>query len=328
MARCHSNLNKMSNLGFWEKLPRPFFCLAPMAQVTNIAFRTLIAKYGRPDVMWTEFVSADGLASVGKESLLIDLQYTEKERPIVAQLFSANLDKMYQSAKLIKKLGFDGLDLNMGCPDRTIEKQGTGAAHLKNPEQAREIIRSAKKGARGLPISVKTRLGYNKNEIETWIPTLLEEDIAVIIMHARTRKEMSNVPANWDLIKRTVEIVRASGKKTLVIGNGDVRNLADARKKAKETGCDGVMIGRAIFGNPTLFAEKELSIKERLEIMIEHTRLFEKLLGQVKNFAVMKKHFSAYVVGFKGAKKLRTKLMEAQNVQQVEEIVKSINKSL
>ena len=169
---------------FWKKVAKkkPFFVLAPMADVTDPAMRRIIAKYGKPDVMWTEFVSADGLCSAeGRKHLLTDLSYTEKERPIVAQLFTSHPDKMREAAKIIAKLGFDGLDINMGCPDKSIEKQGAGAALIKNPKIAHEIIRAAKEGIalahKNIPVSVKTRIGWSKPELETWIPALLKENI-------------------------------------------------------------------------------------------------------------------------------------------------------
>ena len=310
----------MINLGFWGEIKKPIFCLAPMADVTDCAFRQIIAKYGKPDVFWTEFVSADGLCSAGREKLLVDFIYSENERPMVAQIFGSKPENIKKASELCRELGFDGVDINMGCPDKSIEKQCAGAAMMKNPQLAREIIRAAKEGAGDLPVSVKTRIGYNKNEIEAWIRELLSEDIAALTVHLRTRKEMSNVPAHWDLMKRIVQIRNEMKKKTLILGNGDVLNLEDAKRKVEETGCDGVMLGKAIFGNPWLFAEKVPSIKEKLEVMIEHTKLFEKMLSGHKNFAIMKKHYKAYVNGFDGAKELRVKLMEAENALQVENI--------
>lgn len=334
---------------FWEKLPKPFFALAPMADVTDAAFRSIISKYGKPDVLWTEFVSADGLACVGRETLKYDLMYSEKERPIVVQLFSAHPDKMREASKLCAKLCFDGIDINMGCPDRTIEKQGAGAAMIKNKESAKAIIQAVKDGISdtgiSIPISVKTRVGYNSVKVDEWISFLLKQDIDALIIHARTRKEMSNVPARWEHIKEAVDIRDKIGVKTKIIGNGDVLDISHARKLAKETGCDGVMLGRAIFGNPWLF--KEISqirqnlhtlpasgllhdsdfvlfvpfIEEKLKVMIEHTKLFEELLGKVKNFAIMKKHYKAYVNGFDGARELRVKLMECSNSSEIENIV-------
>lgn len=317
------------NLGFWEKIKKPIMVLAPMADVTDAAFRRVIAKYGKPDVMWTEFVSADGLAMAhkeGKEKLMRDLLYTESERPIVAQFFTAKPEMMEKAAELAVKLGFDGIDINMGCPDRGIERQGAGAALIKTPKVAREVIRAAKRGAGNLPVSVKTRTGFNKSELEKWLPELLAEEPAVVTIHARTRKEMSKVPAKWEEVKKAVEIRNSLGSKTLIFGNGDALDLADAERRIKETGCDGIMLGRAIFGNPWLFSDrKNVPIKEKLEVLIEHTKLFEELLGDIKNFAIMKKHFKAYVNGWDGSKELRMKLMEANNAGEVEKIIKKYN---
>ena len=312
---------------FWKKLPKPFFCLAPMADVTDAAFRRIIAKYSKPDVFWTEFVSADGLASVGRKDLKKNLIFTKKEKPIVAQLFSSNPVKMREAAKYVASLGFDGIDINMGCPDKSVEKQGCGSAMIKTPEKAREIIEAVKDGIKdakkNIPVSVKTRVGYSKNQIEEWIPFLLSQDISVLTIHARTRKDLSLVPANWDYVKRVVEIRNKMKVRTLIVGNGDVMNLEDGKKKARETGCDGIMVGRAIFGNPWLFSlrEKSPTTKEKLKVLVEHTKLFERVLTGHKSFAVMKKHFKAYVNGFDGAKELRVKLMGTKSSKEVEAII-------
>jgi nifR3 family TIM-barrel protein len=300
-----------------------------MADVTDAAFRRIIAKYGKPDVMWTEFVSVEGLCSPGREVLLRDFMFTDGERPIVAQIFGSTPDKFFKVAGLIRELGFDGIDINMGCPDRNVEKQGGGASMMKNPSLAQEVIAAAKEGGKGLPVSVKTRVGYNKVELDTWLPKLLEMDLAAITIHARTRKEMSLVPANWEHVARAVEMAKGTG--TLIIGNGDVKDLADAKAKAEATGADGIMLGRAIFGNPRLFApdeklsrlslDNEVLIAEKLRVMIEHTKLFVELLGDIKNFAIMKKHYKAYVNGFDGAKELRIELMAAEGVEEVEKLV-------
>jgi tRNA-dihydrouridine synthase len=203
-----------------------------MADVTDCAFRKIINKYGKPDVFWTEFVSADGLAHpVARKKLLIDLKFEKKEHPIVAQIFGSNKENIREAAKLCRKLGFDGVDINMGCPDRSIEKQKAGAAMIKDIEKAREIIRYAKEGAHPLPVSVKTRIGYNKNEIDTWIRALLEEDLPLLTVHLRTRKEMSLVPAHWDLMKDIIKLRDEMDKNTLIVGNGDVVDTDDARRK-------------------------------------------------------------------------------------------------
>lgn len=349
---------------FWNELKnkkRPFFCVAPMADVTDPAFRRLVVKYGKPDVLWTEFVSANGLMSEGREMLQRDLAYTEGERPIVAQFFSSNPEKMEGAARLAAELGFDGIDINMGCPDKTIEKQGAGAAMIKTPEIAGAIIAAVKRGiaaaGKDIPVSVKTRVGYNAVQIDEWIPFLLEQNIAALTVHARTRKELSKVPANWAHIKRVVQLRDRIAPQTLIIGNGDVISLADGRQKANETGCDGVMVGRALFGNPWFFDQsrsvtaalpkkqpvwirktflrrffdtkrkaaqslaRPITIEERLSVLVEHTKLFEELLGDIKSFSIMKKHFKAYCTGFVGAKELRVKLMDASKALDVEQIV-------
>ena len=316
---------KDSQKNFWKQLKKPMFVLAPMANVTDAAFRRLIAKYGKPDVTWTEFVSADGLCSPGRKSLLRDLEFSESERPIVAQLFTSHPEKMREAAALAQELGFDGIDINMGCPDKSVEKQGSGAAMMKSPEIARAVIRAAKEGAPNLPISVKTRVGYNKVEIDTWIPEILKEGVAALTVHLRTRKEMSDVPAHWDYMPRIVKLRDELAPETVLLGNGDAIDLDDARKKVQESGCDGAMIGRGIFGNPWCFSGKnvrDLPVEERLTVMLEHAHLFDTLLGDVKNFALMKKHFKAYVSGWDSAKELRVELMETNNVGEVEVIVK------
>jgi nifR3 family TIM-barrel protein len=309
-------------MNFWEKLHKPFFALAPLEDVTDAAFRRLIAKHGKPDVMFTEFTAADGLLLAdekGKKKLFKKLLFDEAERPIVAQLFTSVPAHMEKAAALVEELGFDGLDINMGCPDRAVEKQGCGAAMIKDHKKAKEIIRAAKRGAQNLPISVKTRVGYKTdNELEDWVKTLLVEDLAALTIHARTRNEMSKVPARWELVNRVVEIRDEMKVGTLIIGNGDVKDIKDAKEKAKETGCDGVMLGRAIYGNPWLYTvrEDEPTKNEKILALVEHLKLFDELLGNTSNFAVMKKHFKAYLSGWDGAKELRIKLMETSNFKE------------
>jgi tRNA-dihydrouridine synthase len=351
---------------FWQNVPRPFFVLAPMADVTDPAYRALIAKCGKlartagwrggPDVTWTEFVSADGLyylntstsasssryggsclrksprvssaESLGQtifsptssfaalNPLMRDLQFTEAERPIVAQFFSSKPEMIAYAAKLAEELGFDGVDINMGCPDRAIERQGAGAALIKTPELAVELIQAAK-AATSLPVSVKTRIGFNTEIMSEWLPVLLKAEPAALTLHLRTRKEMSLVPAHWELMQKAVEIRNELGSKTLLIGNGDVKDLGDARAKAVETGCDGVMLGRAIFGNPWVFAGRksgDTPLAEKLATLVELAQEFEKLSPQ-KNFAILKKHIKAFVTGFDGAAELRALLMETENAE-------------
>jgi tRNA-dihydrouridine synthase len=356
-------------MNFWETLPKPFLVVAPMADVTDPAFRRLIAKYSAhrhadgmvrgPAVMWTEFVAADGLVRAteeGKKKLMADLIYSEAERPIVAQLFTSDPVHMEYAAARCRELGFDGVDINMGCPDRSIERQGCGSAMIKTPAVATTIIAAAKRGARsgeadGIPVSVKTRLGYNKDELETWIPHLLSSEPAALTLHARTRKDLSKVPARWERVAAAVALRDGMGVPTRIIGNGDVLSCEDGLQKIAATGADGAMVGRALFGNPWFFhptrrlplrltalpthgvnrdtiiehdesdeGVQYVTLRERLEVLIEHTRLFAELLP-FKNFAVMKKHFKAYVGGFPGAADLRARLMAEETPEGVAAVV-------
>lgn len=310
--------------------------MAPMADVTDQAFRKIIAKYSRhgeegggPDVFWTEFVSADGLMSPGRDALLVDLKFSEAEHPIVAQIFGTNLQKLEDTARLCVELGFDGIDINFGCPEKNIVKSGGGAGAIRNPEYSIEVIRAVQRGAGGkIPVSVKTRLGFNKEEIETWIPQLLETGLAALTVHFRTRKEMSLVPARWERLVRIRELRDVISPDTILIGNGDVKTLEDGRVLAGKYGADGVMIGRGIFGNPWLFDEnkKEVPLHEKLEVMLEHTKLYTELLP-MKNFNIMKKHYKAYVNGFDGAKELRVKLMDAGSYEEIRVITENFLKT-
>ncbi len=349
------NLTTMKN--FWTKLKKPIFCLAPMSDVTDIAFRHILAKYGKNRenqnqvVFWTEFVAADGLCNkLAKKKLTHLLEYSEKERPIVAQVFGANPENMKKACQYIASLDFDGIDINMGCPDRSVVSQGAGAGLIKTPALARKIIQAVHEGIKAagkdIPVSVKTRVGFNKEEIDTWIPELLKEDISALTIHLRTAKELSLVPAKWDYIKKIKKLIEKSGKEILLIGNGDVVDIDDARRKCEQFGCDGAMIGRGVFGNPWFFAgcQREsltlnsmsktpfdiISVEEKLRVLIEHVQVFEKELSgpKHKNFAIMKKHYKAYANGFDGAKELRVKLMETENARQVEKIINDFLKKV
>lgn len=336
--------------GFWGKLPHPFFAMAPLADVTDAAFRRIIARYsahgtphGGPHVFYTEFVSCDGLCSPGRDALLPDLAYTESERPIVAQLFGGTPEHFSECARLAAQLGFDGIDINMGCPDRSVERQGAGAALMNDPPRARAIIRAIREGVRAagsnIPVSVKTRIGHAHDDLPRWLPELLAESPAAVTIHARTRNELSLVPARWEHVAEAVAIARDFAKRegkprTLIVGNGDAADIADARRKAAESGADGVMLGRAIFGNPWLFSNSAPAehdgkigagayiptVREKLSVMLEHTRLFEKLLGDTKSFAIMKKHYKSYVNGFPGARELRIELFAASDAREVANI--------
>jgi tRNA-dihydrouridine synthase len=228
---------------------------------------------------------------------------------------------MEQAAALVAGLGFDGIDINMGCPDRRVERRGAGAALCQQPALAQALIRAAQRGSGALPVSVKIRMGYDRDELDTWLPVLLETQPAAITIHARTRQEKSEVPAHWDAVARAVRIRQEQGSSTLLIGNGDVQHLAEARARAAATGVDGVMLGRAIFGNPWLFhpsmTRDALPAAERLRVLVEHTQLFETLLGESKSMDRMKKHYKAYLSGIEGAEALLRQLMASHSAAEV-----------
>jgi nifR3 family TIM-barrel protein len=318
----------MAELGFWKHVKAPFFVTAPLANVTDVVFRAHLLGYSRPDVLWTEFVSADGLAHPkGREALLRDLDFREAERPIVAQLFTAHPEHMQAAARLAAELGFDGVDINMGCPDKNVVKQGAGAACIKDKENAAKLVFAAREGTREagreLPISIKTRLGFQEDELERWLPALLATEPAAVTLHARTKKELSKVPARFERVKRAVEIRDALGSKALLIGNGDVIDMADARQKIAESGADGIMFGRALFGNPWIFDERKESVTagEKIEAALSHTRSYVEHYGTTKSFELMKKHYRAYINHFPLAKELRAEMMEAKTFEAVQGIV-------
>ncbi|KND50814.1 MAG: tRNA-dihydrouridine synthase B [Parcubacteria bacterium C7867-007] len=319
---------------FWSKLPKPFFALAPMADVTDPAYRRLIAEYGAPHVTWTEFVSADGLYHTrekkgmkdGENPLVRDLQYSEAERPIVAQIFGSIPETIEYASELVATLGFDGVDINMGCPDRSIEKQGAGAGMIKTPELVAPIVEAARRGAArgkegGIPVSLKTRIGYHQETMDTWLPVVLAAKPDALTVHLRTRKEMSKVDAHWELMARAVALRDAHSPNTIILGNGDVNDLNDARTKAEASGADGIMLGRAIFGTPWLFTDRvEVTPAERIEALRTLAQYFSEL-RPTKSFHLLKKHIKSFITGWDGAAQLRGALMNASTLEELESIL-------
>jgi len=313
--------------------------IAPMSGVTDEAFRLMFLKYGKPSVFWTEFVSAEGLFSKGREYCLKILKHSPKQKPIVAQLFGCNPVDFEKAAKLVAELGFDGIDINMGCPDRAIEKQGAGATLIKNPALAKEIIRATIRGAGKLPVSVKTRLGYSKIQIKEWIGALLEEGPAEITVHLRTRDELYYSKAHWELAKEIVKLRNKISPKTLILGNGDVKTFEEAKQKVKDFGLDGIMVGRSVVGDPWFFLARrslgeggsgEPTLSKRLNAIIEHAKIFDDLHKEEtkkknyhKVFASIKKHFHASTKGFRGAKELRDKLMEVKSTAETKKVIEN-----
>lgn len=335
----------------WQKLERPILILAPMEDVTDTVFRRIVARCGRPDIFFTEFTSVDGLFSKGYEYVAKRLEYTESERPLIAQIWGAKPENYYKAAKLLVEAGFDGIDINMGCPEKRVVSQGLCSALINNMPLAGEIIQATKEGAEkafrarlrakrdrggqeqyndetsgessntGFPVSVKTRIGFKEIQTEEWIGFLLEQEIAALTVHGRTAKEMSKVPAHWNEIGKAVAIRNDLKKETLIIGNGDVQSHEEALEKSRIYGVDGIMIGRGIFQDPWLFNKDRngsaISFSEKAAMLIEHVTLFENTWGEKKHFPIMKKFFKCYVHGMENASVMREELMKCDSADEV-----------
>lgn len=303
----------------WNELKKPILILAPMDDVTDTVFRQVIIHCGKPDLFFTEFVNTDGLCSKGREKLLPKLKFEKNEKPIVAQIWGNNPQNYYASAKLIEKLGFDGIDINLGCPDRSIVRKGACSGLIKNTPLVKEIIKATQEGVKKIPVSVKTRIGYDKLQTEEWIGFLLEQNLDAITIHGRITTEMSKYAANWEEIGKAVQLRNLLKRKTLIIGNGDVKSYSEAIEKHKVYGVDGVMIGRGIFQNPWIFnPAKDLasvSKEEKIQLLIYHLNLFQKTYKGTRHFDSMKKFYKMYLSDFADAQNLRTKLMQYSTVE-------------
>lgn len=310
---------------FWQRLQRPFLVLAPMEEVTDFVFREVFLTLPRPDVFFTEFTSADGLVFDKHERTIAKLKFSEEQRPIVAQIWGNNPENFLKAAKIVAKLGFDGVDINMGCPERLVVKRGCGAGLIGNPTLAAEIIQAVKEGASDLPVSVKTRIGINSVVTEEWIGFLLKQKLAALTVHSRTAKQMSTVPADWSQTKKAVELKNEIAPETVIIGNGDINNYLEAVAACEKYGTDGAMIARGVFSNPWAFerGEKivEHSKQEYLDILKKHLELFEKTWGTGKNYHIMKKFFKMYVREFEGASEMRQQLMETDNANEARVLI-------
>ncbi len=339
--------------GFWEKLKKPIIGLAPMDGVTDAAFRFMTAKYSQPSVVYTEFTAAEGIEA-GALRLMRDFLYSEIERPVVAQVFGSHPGAFYKTAIAVAALGFNGMDINMGCPAKNIAEQGSGASLIRTPELAKDIARASLSGLNDwvkgmkleqsglppaiidyiytewkrknftpprvvLPLTIKTRIGYDSIVIKEWLKHLLEVKPVAVAIHGRTLKQMYTGDANWEAIGEAVEVAKGSG--TMIFGNGDVKNLADAHKRVEQYRVDGVLIGRAAQGNPWIFSNHHPTKEEKLQVVLEHTRYFESVITS-QYFLNMRKHLAWYCSGFDGAKELRMKLMTTKSVKEVEDIIK------
>ena len=305
---------------FWKDLPNPFFVLAPMEDVTDVVFRKVVAKAASPDVFFTEFTnSASFCNEEGKESLRGRLLFEADEQPIVAHIWGDNPDDFRDMSIELAEMGFAGIDLNMGCPAPNVFKHGRGSGLILRPEVAADLIEASKTG--GLPVSVKTRLGHAKiEEWEAWLKHLLEQDIANLSIHLRTKVEMTNYDAHWELIPKIKELRDKIAPNTLLTINGDIADYESGMKLVDEYGFDGIMIGRGIFHNPFAFEKKsrEHSPQELLSLFKYHLDLFDHYTELEPNLSKpLHRFFKIYIRDIKGAKELRTQLMSTKNTKQV-----------
>ena len=292
--------------------------LAPMDDVTDTVFRQIIASLAPPDFYMTEFVNVDGLQSPGREKLLKKLKFTDKERPIFVQLWGLKPDNFYKTVKEVRQMGFDGVDLNFGCPVKTVIKNWACAAMINNRELTGEIIDASREAAeKDFPISVKTRVGFTTPDM-SWIEFLLTKKLDLLSIHGRTAKQSSKVPPNWDLIGQSREIRDLLCPTTLIVGNGDVMSRNQGLELAKKYKLDGVMIGRGVFADPFVFSKQSpwanYTKQQRIELYKKHVELFAKTWKQgERKIETLNKFCKVYISGFGGAKEMREQLMSAKS---------------
>ncbi len=302
---------------FWSELPRPFFILAPMEDVTDIVFRHVVSEAARPDVFFTEFTNTESFCHPeGIHSVRGRLTFSEDEQPMVAHIWGDKPEQFRETSIQLAKMGFKGIDLNMGCPVANVAKKGKGSGLILRPDVAAEIIQATKAG--GLPVSVKTRLGYYEiDEWKDWLKHVFEQDIANLSIHLRTRKEMSKVDAHWELIEVIKNLRDEIAPNTLLTINGDIPDRKTGLKLAEKYGIDGVMIGRGIFHNPFAFEKepREHTSKELLDLLRLHLSLFNKYeKDEIRQFKSLRRFFKIYVRGIRGASELRHQLMNTQSI--------------
>lgn len=309
---------------FWAELPKPFFVLAPMEDVTDVVFRHVVKAAGAPDVFFTEFTNSDSFCHPdGIESVRGRLTFTEDEQPMVAHIWGDKPEFFREMSIALAEMGFKGIDINMGCPVPNVAERGKGSGLILRPEVAAELIEAAKAG--GLPVSVKTRIGFTeKEELEAWISHLLKQDIANLSVHMRTRKEMSKVDAHWDLIPEVVKLRDEIAPQTLITINGDILDRQMGLELAEKYGVDGIMIGRGIFKNPYAFEKeaKEHTPAEMMDLLRLQLDLQDQFAEQVPRSIVgLHRFFKIYVKGFPGANDLRVSLMNTKSTAEVRAII-------
>jgi len=310
---------------FWNELPKPFFALAPMEAVTDVVFRHVVAAAAKPDIFFTEFVNASSFCSPkGQHSTKDRLNFTDDEQPIIAQIWGNKPEQFEQMAKKLAEIGFAGIDINMGCPDKSVVKNGSGSGLIRTPDLACELIASAK--TCGLPISVKTRLGDRQvDEWKDWLTILLKQDLANLTVHLRTRKEMTKVPAHHELIPEIIKLRDEIAPQTLITINGDISDRQQGEELAKKYNVDGIMIGRGVFSSPFAFEKTptEHSKSELIKLLKLQLDLHDQYSTDQnpRKFDPLKRYFKIYIRNFPGASELRDQLMHTKNTDEARAII-------
>lgn len=303
-------------------LPKPFFVLAPMDDVTDTVFRQIIAETAPPDLYFTEFVNVDGLQSPGRPRLIKKLQFSAQEKPLIAQVWGKKPDNYYKTVKELIDMGFDGVDINMGCPVKTVIKSGCCSALIDNRVLAGEIIDAAKEAAGDFPLSVKTRTGLDAVDL-SWPEYLLGKKLDMLTIHGRTQKQLSKVPADWDVIGQIRELRDSLSPATLIVGNGDVTSRQHGLQLAEKHKLDGIMVGRGIFEDPFVFSKQSpwagYSKKQKTDLYKKHISLYARTWGESgeRRVASLNKFCKMYINGFDGAKELRERLMNAEDTDEL-----------
>lgn len=315
-----------------------------MEAVTDVVFRHVVAAAAPPDVYFTEFTNAASYcSSAGEHSTRGRLTFTSDEQPMVAQIWGSRPEHFEQMSIGLAASGFAGIDINMGCPDKAVIKSCGGSDLIRNPELAGQLIAAAKKG--GLPVSVKTRLGYSRtDEWREWLAYLLAQDIANLTIHLRTKKEMSKVPAHFGLIPEIKQLRDEIAPQTLLTINGDIRDRAHGEELVEKYGVDGIMIGRGVFANPFCFAKQSSDADKRvarggagpvesdhkkgelLSLLRLHLDLFDKYSAELepRRYDPLKRFFKIYIRDFAGAAELRDQLMHTKNTAEARAVLESI----
>jgi tRNA-dihydrouridine synthase len=313
-------------MSIWNELPKPIVALAPMEDVTDVAFRQIVEEVAPADLYFTEFMNVDAWDTRGWPNVSRRLKKRDEETKLIAQIWGSDLEKFTAVAQDLVKRGFAGIDINMGCPVKKVVARNQGGGMIRTPDVAAQVIAAVKAGAGDLPVSVKTRIGVNEIITEEWISHLLKQDLAALTIHARTVKEQSAVPAHWDQIALAVKLRDKLAPNTLILGNGDVEDRQHAEARCTETGADGVMIGRGIFHNIAAFAHEptRLSPEESLRVAKRHFELYDEYKPSTP-FGAFKKFFKVYVHGFDGAAELRTQLNQTRSKEEIRQILGTIN---